>query len=391
MRVRFTCIPGTGHFHPLVPIARALQAAGHDVRFASAPLLAAQVAAAGFPFFPAGDDERAMVLAVPDLHALPPLVQRDVNRHRGFPVILPASRLPGLLTLAEGWPPDLVVSDNYEFAGRVAAERWGVPHAAVQVAHVYPYNERRALVPAMDALRASAGLPPDPAAAMLFRYLYLLCEAPQFRPDDEVLPPTAHRLRRVLFDQSGDERLPDWAADLPERLTIYATLGTFFGRTPGVVAAIVDGLRDEPLNLIVTVGRDLDPATFGPPPANVRIERYIPQSLLLPTCAAVISHCGSGTMYAALDHGLPLVNIPIAADQPENAARCAALGIGVTVGPEERTPEAIRAAVREVLANPTYRANAERVRDAMAALPGPEHAVGLLERLVVEKRPLIAG
>ena len=168
-------------------------------------------------------------------------------------------------------------------------------------------------------------------------------------------------------------------------------LGTYFGRTPGVFAAILAGLRDEPLNLILTIGRDLDPAAFGPQPASVHIERYIPQSLLLPSCAAVVSHCGSGTLYAALDHGLPLVNIPIAADQPENAARCAELGVGVTVGPDERTPEAIRAAVREVLAAPAYRRNAERVRDEMAALPGPEHAVVLLERLATEGRPIVSA
>lgn len=389
MRVLFTCIAGSGHFHPLVPIARALQVAGHDIRFASGLALAPQVAAAGFAFFPTGDDARALALGLPEIDTLPPLAQREVLRRRFFPEILPADRLPALLALAEDWPPDLVVSDNYEFAGRVAAESWGIPHAAVQVAHVYTYSERDILVPALDMLRASVGLPPDPEAAMLFRYLYLLCEAPQFRPDDEILPPTAQRLRRTLFDQSGDERLPAWVATLPARPTVFTTLGTFFGRTPGVLAAILASARDEPLTLIATVGRDLDPADWGPQPENVRVERYIPQSLLLPACAAVVSHCGSGTMYAALDHGLPLVNIPIAADQPENAARCAALGVGVTVGLDERTPAAIRAAVREVLANPTYRANAERVRDEIATQPGPEHAAVLLERLAAERRPMV--
>jgi len=67
------------------------------------------------------------------------------------------------------------------------------------------------------------------------------------------------------------------------------------------------------------------------------------------------------------------------------------LGVGRVVGPEERTPEAIRAAVRAVLADPTYRRNAEGLRDAMAALPGMDHAIQLLERLAVEKRPMIAS
>ena len=59
------------------------------------------------------------------------------------------------------------------------------------------------------------------------------------------------------------------------------------------------------------------------------------------------------------------------------------------IGPGERSAEAIRAAVREVMVNPSYRQKAEQVRAEMAALPGPEHAVTLLERLAVEKRPLL--
>jgi UDP:flavonoid glycosyltransferase YjiC (YdhE family) len=41
-----------------------------------------------------------------------------------------------------------------------------------------------------------------------------------------------------------------------------------------------------------------------------------------------------------------------------------------------------------VLNDPTYRRAAERLRDEMAALPGPEYAIMLLERLAEEKRPL---
>jgi UDP:flavonoid glycosyltransferase YjiC (YdhE family) len=342
----------------------------------------------GFPFFAAGTNPGA-IAEMPELTGLPPLARREALRTRVMPEILPARRLPALLALAAEWPPDLVVSENCEFAGRVAAERWGVPHATVQAAHAYPYAERQALVASMNVLRASVGLPPDPDGAMLFRYLYLLCEPPYLQPPGEELPPTAHRLRRVPFDRSGDESLPAWVADLPRQPTVFATLGTAVNQTPGIFPAILEGLRDEPVNLVVAVGRDRDPAELGAQPPNGHIERYIPQSLLFPHCDVVVSHGGAGPILAALSCGLPLVNIPIGSDQPENAARCAALGVGVTVAPEERTPEAIRRAVREVLATPSYRANAERLCGEMAALPGPEHAVVLLERLAAEGQPLI--
>ena len=155
--------------------------------------------------------------------------------------------------------------------------------------------------------------------------------------------------------------------------------------------AILDGLSGESLNLVVTVGRDQDPAQFGPQPDHVHIERYIPLSLLLPQCSLVVCQAGFSTATTALRHGLPLVMLPLGADQPLVARQVARLGVGPVLGMHERTPEAIRAAVRAVLADPTYRQNAERIRDEMAALPGPEYAVGLLERLAREKQPILAG
>jgi len=161
-------------------------------------------------------------------------------------------------------------------------------------------------------------------------------------------------------------------------------------RTPGLYEAILAGLRDEPIALVVGIGRQRDPADFGPQLPHVRIERHFPHAALLPRCAVVVTHGGFGTIMGCLAVGVPVVVIPVNGDQPRNARRCADLGVGRVVGPDERTPEAIRAAVRTVLADPVYRANAERVRDELAALPGLEHAVALLEQLAVEKRPILA-
>src|SRR5581483_4505348 len=134
-------------------------------------------------------------------------------------------------------------------------------------------------------------------------------------------------------------------------------------------------------NLVVTVGQHIDPAEFGPQPETVRIERYVPQALLLPHVDLVVSHGGSGSVMGALEHGRPMVIAPMGADQPLNAARCAALGLGRVLDAERATPEDVHAAAAEVLADPACRAAAERMRDEIAALPGPSHAVALLEAL----------
>jgi UDP:flavonoid glycosyltransferase YjiC (YdhE family) len=60
------------------------------------------------------------------------------------------------------------------------------------------------------------------------------------------------------------------------------------------------------------------------------------------------------------------------------------------LAPDQLTPEGAREAVLGVLADPAYRRNAQRVRDEIAALPGPGDGVSLLERLAAERAPLVA-
>jgi MGT family glycosyltransferase len=303
------------------------------------------------------------------------------------PVLLPRLTLPDLLGWCENWSPNLIIGDNYQFAGRVAAERFDIPHVTLKVGNAFGYATRHELVPAMDALRFSVGLPTDPDAAMLFRYVYLLNEPQSFQTAAEELPPTTFRCRRIVFDRSGTEQRPDWLSDLSPNPTVFATAGTAVNKTPGLLESFLEALQDEPINLILTVGRDRDPTDFNDLPANVHVERYIPLSLALPACDLLLSHCGSGTMYAAMDHGLPMVNVPVGMDQPENAHRCARLKLGVTVGPTTRAPKSIQAAVREVLGNPCFRMNARRIQKELRGLPPASDVVALLERLARDKQP----
>ncbi len=393
MRVLFTTNYGSGHWRPLAPLAQALVAAGHEVAFVTSPIFCAIIARHGFRCFPIGDDEWAEqsrsrqgqpARAAEPEQAAAVMVTLFIPRA--------GRNLPELLAVVREWRPDVIVREQAEFAGCVAAEALGLPHATVQVSAWRGDRLDGPLAAPLDRLRAAADLPPDRDRAMLYRYLLLLPFPPRFADPAAPLPPTAHHIRHVGYDidRPGDA-LPGWVADLPARPVVYATLGTAYNRTPGIFPAILAGLRDEPATLIVTVGPNQDPADFGPQSPHVHIERYLPQNLLFPHCDLVVTHGGSGTVRAALDHGLPLVVIPIAADQPDNARRCADLGVGRVVAPDRRTPGAIREAVREVLHTPGYRRNAARLRDEMRALPGPEYAVALLERLALERRPLVVA
>jgi MGT family glycosyltransferase len=144
---------------------------------------------------------------------------------------------------------------------------------------------------------------------------------------------------------------------------------------------VLAGLGELPIEVVATVGSQIDPKELGPLAANVRVEQYVAQSEVLARSGAVVSHGGSGTVVAGLAHGLPQVVLPMGADQPLNAARCEELGVGIVLDAVRATPEQVGEAVSVVLSDPAYRSAAEHIRDEIAALPGPDYAVELLERL----------
>jgi len=82
----------------------------------------------------------------------------------------------------------------------------------------------------------------------------------------------------------------------------------------------------------------------------------------------------------ALAHGLPSVVIPMGADQLLNAARGEALGVARTLDAVRATPESVRATVSSMLADPSYRSAAGRIKKEIDELPGPASSVPLLER-----------
>jgi MGT family glycosyltransferase len=150
---------------------------------------------------------------------------------------------------------------------------------------------------------------------------------------------------------------------------------------PELCRRILNGLQQLPVDVVITVGQDIDPASLGPQPEHIRVERYIPQDEVLPRCDLVVSHGGSGSVMGALAHGLPSVLMPLGADQTYNIRRCVELGVGLELEPVTVTPDEIRVTVEDMLADDRYRRAAERMRDEINAMPGPEATVPLLEAL----------
>ncbi|HEY0573699.1 MAG TPA: glycosyltransferase [Pseudonocardia sp.] len=410
MRVLFTLIPATGSLHPLVPLARALVIAGHEVRFACAASFAPTVGMHGFDTHPVGID---FLFSSPDYFPtlvaeagveMPDLAQlRGHARHAWVTnnlFVRAAARrmLPDVLALARSWKPDLIVRESSEYSGCVAAEALGIPHASVAAAADAALDLREVTAAALEPLRAAAGLAPDPSATMVYRYLHLSFMPAEFFGPDARFPATIRFLRHVDPPRPGDP-VPDWWARLPDQPTVLASLGTIFFRTPGLYEAIVAGLGRERLNLAVAVGHPQHglaacPATSADALAgapNVHIEPTLPIPELLGGCALFVTHGGFNSVKEAARAGTPMLVIPIASDQHYSADRAEALGIARVVRPHERTPRRIREQALAVLANPTHRHRAAALAAQMAALPDMGQGVTMLEQLDERRRERAAA
>ncbi|MDR7279579.1 glycosyltransferase [Catenuloplanes atrovinosus] len=375
MRILFSFVGGAGHFLPLTPIARAARAAGHDVALSAGPRMVDTVRRAGFEVL----DNGAADAPTPERRERLPLAPLDEARERRvvtdmFVRKAGPDRAARLLTQAAEWRPDLIVCDEVDYGAMIAAERLGIPHATVVVLAAGSFVQDGYVAEAIDEVRAEFGLPPDGGLAMLGRHLVLEPVPPGFRDPAFPLPATGHAIRPA-------ETMPP-IAEGGDRPLIYFTLGTEFNIESGdLFERVLAGLRDLPADLVMTVGRHLDPAVFGPQPAHVRIERFVPQDELLPRCDLVVSHGGSGSVLGAVAHGLPMLVAPMGADQPDNAVRVAALGLGRVLDAETVTPERAAAEAAAVLAGPGCRDTARALRAGWAALPGPAAAVRLLESI----------
>lgn len=385
MRLLLGFVGGRGHLEPLVPIARAAADAGHRVAFAGPPSTQAMVEAAGF---------ESLTTGVAGSPPAPRVPLRPVDRAREtrdlrerFARRAARARVPQLLALCESWLPDVIVCDETDFGAPIAAERLGIPHAVCELNASGSFVRAAGVGEALGELRVEQGLPPQAGAEARSGVLSPFPES--LRDPAQPAPARLQRYRAVAPIPPGE---PAWSAARHAAPVVYFTLGTVFNLECGdLFLRVLAGLRELDVEVVATVGDAVDPAELGEQPSHVHVERFLPQAAVLPHCAAVVCHAGSGSLLGALAHGLPSVLIPLGADQPWNADRCDRLGVARVLDALRATRGDVEAAVSEVLHDPAYGRRARLVQDEIERLPSPARAVAWLEEIAAPSHPGATG
>jgi UDP:flavonoid glycosyltransferase YjiC (YdhE family) len=383
LRILFSSSGLLGHVHPLVPLARSFQSRGHELRWAIGPDGSAGVEQAGFEAVAAGlsRPERLaeLVRRYPKFDQLPPHEQPDFMFGKVFGEIAAPAMFTDLLPLVESWQPELFVNDGAELAAPIAAGRLGVPHVTHAFGALLPEALTREAGEAAAGVWRAYGLEPRPYGG-LYDHLYLDIYPPSLQPSGGDHIGARQLVRPVAFAGSTVDGVRSDITERTGRPLVYLTFGTVF-EDYDLFAAALAGIRELGVGLVVTVGHDRDPADLGPQPAHVVVERYIPQTQLLPACDLVASHAGSGTTLAALAAGIPQLCLPQRADQFVNAAAVARAGAGLTIPPAQLDATAVAQATRLLLEDLSFRRAARIVADEIALMPSPEEVTTVLERL----------
>jgi MGT family glycosyltransferase len=143
----------------------------------------------------------------------------------------------------------------------------------------------------------------------------------------------------------------------------------------------LDALSDLPVHVVATTGGIVAPSELAPPP-NAVVLNYAAHDPIMRRAAMIMTHGGHGTAMRSLRHGVPMVIIPgLAGDQPFVAAAVDEWGAGRAL-PGEAGADAMRAAAKEVLLNPSFRDSARQKSAALAGIDGAANAADEVEALL---------
>jgi len=381
MKVLFSAVPMHGHLFPLVTLAHAFRAAGHDVLVGVPGNLVDAVTGAGLPAAVTG----------------PPIELKDViiSRRTGEAATVPttieerlaaagrawgtlaANSFAGTKELLDAWRPDLVIAEPSEYSAPMHAAALGIPwvrhnYGPTWLPQTLPYTAEEV---AGELSELSLDGLPEPDAVIN------VCPPSVASPEDATSLPARY------IPYNGPGVLPAWALRPRTRPRVLLTFGSLvphvgFRDFVSVLRDIAVGVPK--LGAEVVIGCDPQIAAKlgdGVLSDGVLSVGWQPLNLSLAATDVIIHHGGAGCTLTSLAFGTPQLVCPQIGDQFPNAFTVAGVGAGKLLMPEQLEVDAVLAEVGELLSTPGYAEKARAVAAEVAAMPAPAQLVTTLVEL----------
>lgn len=398
-RILVGTVPIGGHVAPMAMLVRGLVDAGHDVVWYSGSKYRLAIEASGARFVgrkAAFDYDDARFEHVPERANHAGIDQLKFDLKHVFLDDVPG-QLEDLRAILRDFSPALLLGDPAFIGALVLSELEGIPFAVLGMLPMTmgsidtaPYGlglppsasalgrlRNRALRWSVEkvvfadvqkhwnATRASLGLPPagflmDAARAAA---LFLQPTIPSFEYPRSDLPANVKFIGRMPVAAPADWERPSWWHELDgDRPVVHVTQGTLANAAPELIGPAIEGLaREDVLVVVSTGGRDPESLGLANVPSNVRVHRFLSYPELLPRTSVMVTNGGYGGVQTALAHGVPVIVAGTTEDKPEVAARVAWSGTGLDLETATPTPAAVRAAVRRVIDDPSFRTRAREL------------------------------
>jgi zeaxanthin glucosyltransferase len=415
MRIGFVSMPLSGHLYPMTALARKLQSRGNEVVFLGVPDAGPIVRAANLNFVPFCEKEYPVGSIAKGWKGVAKLHGEDVVRYTARELS------PGLLNSAlEHLPEKLretgveaLVLDTVYFFLELVPMRLGMPYAHIwNILHLdfsgatpncffsWPHETTpEALARNVEGLKI-AGEIFAPVVAVAKRY----AEKARLQIDWNDPTPTISKLAVItqtprefdfpnsnwpaqfhyagpFHDGEGREQTPFPWEKLTSKPLVYASLGTLVNGLEQVYRTIIAAVGTDPeIQVVLSVGSNIDPDDLGPIPSNTIVVRTAPQLELLKRAALCITHAGVNTVLESLAEGVPMVAIPIGYDQPGVAARIAHHGVGEFLEIGDLTSERLSELIKRVQTNPSYRDKARYFQKVISQTRGLDLAADVIEQ-----------
>lgn len=416
MRLLLCPLGSHGDVHPYLALGRALKQRGHEAVVCTNPYFEGLVREAGLDFRPLGERfELSKAAQTPG--AMSPFLGPIKLMQK---LILP--EVEGGIAQMEShiaaFKPDACVLHPIALGGPIVCEKMGVPWVGVALAPVCWWNAKDTVAfgpfdptrPSrwivrvnmiggrmvtryffdrpLNRIRAKLGMRP---AKHQFRTLNtggvvnLGMWSPEYRPKLEGDPVGGRIVGFPWFDRVGAaedywpqiERFLDegkGAEDAPIVFTMGTAAVHVAGKYFEVAAATAKAMGRR---AILLCGKpEYAPTTL--PPGVVAFP-YAPFSRVFPRGLVNVHHCGIGTTAQGLKAGRPMLCVPMAHDQFDNAARCERLGVALSVQHRKVAVDKMYNALTRIVGDPSFAQNAARIAEAMKGEDGAAKAVEVLE------------